>query len=99
MLFIRDPAKRLKRLLHNLEKRNTLASKKFAETKGPFIVWLFVTLYFAISIAFSGSSNGMLPQDVTISVVLSLLISMAIGWGVILVFLVIFWRCGRGDDL
>lgn len=67
-----------------------MTSKKFGETKGPFIVWLFVTLYFATSIAFSGSSNGTLPQDVTISVVLSLLIAMATGWGIILVFLVIF---------
>ncbi|MDH5376487.1 MAG: CPBP family intramembrane metalloprotease [Candidatus Bathyarchaeota archaeon] len=67
-----------------------MASKKFGERKGPFIVWLFVTLYFARIIAFRGSSNGTLPQDITISVVLSLLISMAINWGVILAFLVIF---------
>jgi len=73
------PAKRLKRPVYNLEKVKALASKEFGERKRPFIVWLFVTLYFARSIAFRGSSNGTLPQDVTISVVLSLLIAMAIG--------------------
>ena len=67
-----------------------MASKKLGETKGPFIVWLFFTLYFAIPILFSGSSNGTLPQNITISIVLGLLTGMAIGWGGILVFLVIF---------
>jgi len=67
-----------------------VASKKLGETKGPFIVWLFFTLYFAIPILFSGSSNGTLPQNITISIVLGLLTGMAIGWGGILVFLVIF---------
>ncbi len=72
-----------------------MASKKFGETKGSFIVWLFVALYFAIGIAFGGSSKGTMPQDVTIFYVLVLLIwSIAISWGPILVFLVIFvaWR-------
>jgi len=63
-----------------------MASKRLGEVKGPFIVWLFVTLYFAISI-FGGSSKGTLPQNVTI---FDLLIAMATGWGPILVFLVIF---------
>jgi len=67
-----------------------VASKKLGETKGPLIVWLFFTLYFAIPILFSGSSNGTLPQNVTISLVSGLLIGIAIGWGGILVFLVIF---------
>jgi len=67
-----------------------MASKMLGETKGPFIVWLFFTLYFAIPILFGGSSSGTLPQDVTISIVLGLLIGVAIGWGGILVFLVIF---------
>ena len=67
-----------------------MSSKRLKETKGPFIVWLFVTLYFAIGIAFSGPSDGTLPQDVTLSLVVNLLIAMARGWGVILAFLVIF---------
>ena len=57
---------------------------------GSFIVWLFVVTYFAIPILFSGSSKGTLPQEVTVSLVLDLLIAMALGWGGILVFLVIF---------
>ncbi len=65
-------------------------SKKLGERKGPFIVWLFVTLYFAIGIAFSRSSNGTLPQDVTLSLITALLIGMAKGWGVILLSLVVF---------
>jgi len=67
-----------------------VASKKFGETKGPFIVWLFFTLYFAIPILFGGSSNGTLPQNITISIILGLLTGIVIGWGGILVFLVIF---------
>jgi len=67
-----------------------MASKKLGEIKGPFIVWLFVTLYFGIPMLSRGSSSGTLPQNVTVSLVLGLLIGMAIGWGGILVFLVIF---------
>jgi len=67
-----------------------MASKKFGETKGPFIVWLFFSLYFAIPILFGGSSSVTLPQNVTISIVLGLLIGIVIGWGGILLFLVIF---------
>lgn len=53
-------------------------------------MWLFVTLYFAIPMLISGASTGTLPQNLTISLVLALLTSIAIGWGGILVFLVIF---------
>lgn len=67
-----------------------MASKKLGEIKGPFIVWLFVTLYFAIGMVFSGSANGTLPQNLTMLVVLNLLVAMARGWGVILAFLFIF---------
>ncbi len=67
-----------------------MASKKFRELKGPTIVWLFATLYFAIGIASSRSSNGTLPQNITLSIVVNLLVAIARGWGVILVFLVIF---------
>jgi len=67
-----------------------MASKMFGETKGPFIVWLFVTSYFAISILFMGASKGSLPQDITMWLILNLFISMAIVWGAILVFLVVF---------
>lgn len=67
-----------------------MASKKFGEIKGPFIVWLFVVSFFALSIMLSGSSRGTMPQDITISLVLILIESIAIGWGPILVFLVIF---------
>ena len=67
-----------------------MASKKLGEIKGPSIVWLFVTLYFAIGMVFSGSANGTLPQNLTMSVVLDLLVAMARGWGVILAFLFIF---------
>jgi len=67
-----------------------MTSKKLRETKGPLTVWLFVTLYFAIPMLISGSSNGTLPQNVTISLILALLMSIAIGWGGVLVFLAIF---------
>ena len=67
-----------------------MASKKLGEIKGPFIVWLFVTSYFALSMVFSGSANGALPQNLTMPVVLNLLVAMARGWGVILAFLFLF---------
>jgi membrane protease YdiL (CAAX protease family) len=67
-----------------------MVSKNFGQIKGPFIVWLFVVTYFAIPILFGGSSKGTLPQEVPVSLVLNLLIAMALGWGGILVFLVIF---------
>ena len=67
-----------------------MVSKNFGQMKGPFIVWLFVVTYFAVPILFGGSSEGTLPQEVTVSLVLNLLIAMALGWGGILVFLVIF---------
>jgi len=65
-------------------------SKKFGEVKGPFIVWLFVVTYFAIPILFVGSSRGTLPQEVTVSLVLNLLIAIVSGCGGILVFLFVF---------
>ena len=64
--------------------------KKLGEIKGPFIVWLFITLYFVIGNVFGGSSKGALPSDVTVSLVVNLLVGMAIGWGVIIAFFVIF---------
>jgi len=67
-----------------------MVSKKFGETKGPFIVWLFVTLCFAILILLRGSSKGTMPQEITMSLVLNLILGMAESYGVILVFLVIF---------
>jgi len=67
-----------------------MASKKLGETKGPFIVWLFFTLYFAIPMLFRGSTSGTLPQNVTILIVLGLLTGIAISYGVLLVFLLIF---------
>lgn len=67
-----------------------MSSKKLGETKGPFIVWLFVTLCFAIPFLFRGSSGQSLPQDITVSLILSLLINIAIPWGLVIVFLVIF---------
>jgi len=67
-----------------------MSSKKLGETKGPFIVWLVVTLCFVMPILFRSSSRGTLPQDITMSLVLSLLVSMGMPWGAVLVFLVIF---------
>jgi len=67
-----------------------MLSKKWGETKGPFIVWLFVTLCFAIPMLFRSSSSGPLPHDITMSLILSLLINVAIPWGLVIVFLVIF---------
>ncbi len=67
-----------------------MPSKRFGEAKGPFVVWLFFTLYFAITVLFRGSSSGTFPSNVTTSLILGLLIGMATSYGVVLVFLVIF---------
>jgi membrane protease YdiL (CAAX protease family) len=68
-----------------------MASKKLGETKGPFIVWIFLILYFTIpQILSTGSSGNTLPQDFTVFLVLGLLSSMLISWGPIIVFFVIF---------
>ena len=67
-----------------------MSSKKFGETKGPFIVWLVVTSCFLVPVLFRSPSGGTLPQDITMSLILSLLTNMAIPWGLVLVFLVIF---------
>jgi len=67
-----------------------MASKRLGEIKGPFIVWLFITSYFAILIVFGGSSKGILPQEITMLLVLNLITGMAESYGVILVFLAIF---------
>lgn len=67
-----------------------MASKKLGEIKGPFIVWLFVTLCFAIPMVFRSSSSTPIPQDITMSIFLTLFINIAIPWGLVLVFLVIF---------
>jgi hypothetical protein len=53
--------------------------KKLGEIKEPFIVWLFITLYLVIGNVFGGSSKGALPPDVTVSLVVNLLVTMAIG--------------------
>jgi len=67
-----------------------LKPKKLGELKGPFIVWLFFTLYFATLMLLGGSSNGKLPQNVTALLVLSLVSSMSISYGVPLIFLLVF---------
>jgi len=68
-----------------------MLSKKLGETKGPLFVWLFVTLCFAMPILFGSSSRGQLPQDVTISLILSLLLNIiTIPWGLVIFFLVAF---------
>jgi len=58
--------------------------------RGPFIVWLFVTLNFVALTLFRGSSDGSLPQHVTIPIIVGLLTGIAVGWGGILVFLIVF---------
>jgi len=71
-----------------------MASAKFAEIKGPFIVWLFFTLYYVVLVSgFWRSSSGNtapLPADFSLGIALSLLMNVAISWGVPLAFLVIF---------
>jgi hypothetical protein len=75
-----------------------MVSKNFGQIKGPFIVWLFVVTYFAILILFGGSSKGTLPQEVTVSLVLNLLIAMAWVGEEFLFFLSFSWLCGKDDD-
>ncbi len=67
-----------------------MASEKLGEIKGPFIVWLFVTLCFAVPMLFRNLSSRPIPQDITMSIILSLFINIAIPWGLVIVFLVIF---------
>lgn len=68
-----------------------MTSNKLGETKGPFIVWIFLILYFTVpQILFTRSSGNTLPQDLTVSLVLALLSSMLMSWGPIIVFFVIF---------
>jgi len=68
-----------------------MLSKKLGETKGPFLVWLFVTLCFATPILFGSSSRGSLPQDITMPLILSLLLNIiTIPWGLVIFFLVTF---------
>lgn len=74
-----------------------MLSKKLGETKGPLFVWLFVTLCFVIPILFSGSSGQSVPQD-TVSLILVLLFNIAIPWGIVIIFLVVFvafWEKNR----
>jgi len=66
------------------------ASKKLGEKRGPFIVWVFFTLYFAIPILFGRPSGGTFPTNVTVSLILGLLVGIAESYGMLLVFLVIF---------
>jgi len=69
-----------------------MASAKFAEIKGPFIVWLFFTLYYVVLVSgfWRSSSDAALPSDFSLGIALSLLMNIAISWGVPLVFLVVF---------
>jgi len=67
-----------------------MISKKLGETKGPFIVWLFVSLYFAVLIGLRGSSKGTMPQEITVFLALGLIVGIAESYGVILLFLVVF---------
>jgi membrane protease YdiL (CAAX protease family) len=72
-------------------KGKSVAPNKLGETRGPFVVWIFLILYFTIpQILFTRSSGNTLPQDLTVSLVLALLSSMLIGWGPIIVFFVTF---------
>jgi hypothetical protein len=65
-------------------------AQKFGEVKGPLIVWLVFTLYYATLIV-GVSSGGTIPQDFMMTLVLSLLFNMMSG-GVLLVFLIVFSR-------
>ena len=76
-----------------------MVSQKFGEIQGPFIVWLVFTSYFALlNLLRGGSSGGTLPQDLTLSLVVNLLIAVARSYGVVLAFLIVFvafWKKRR----
>jgi len=80
----------VKKLRYVLVDGEFTASKKLGETRGPFIVWVFFTLYFTIPILFGKPSSGTFPTNVTVSLILGLLVGIAESYGVLLVFLVIF---------
>lgn len=66
-----------------------MASFKFGQIKGPLIVWLFVTLYLFALRVLSVPLIVTLPQEATMSIVMSLLIENLRTYGVILVSLII----------
>lgn len=69
-----------------------MAPEKLAEIKGPFIIWFFFTLYYVILATgfWRTSSDTALPADFSLGIALSLLMNIAISYGVPLAFLVIF---------
>jgi len=64
--------------------------KKLGETKGPLIVWLFITSYLTLLTVVIAPLMGQLPESVPMSFALNLLIDQLRTWGVIIVFLVVF---------
>lgn len=81
-----------------------MESKKLREISGPFIIWLFFTVYYVV-IAISvwsrssvGGGGGGLPTAISLPIVLSLLLNLALNYGVLLAFLlgfVAFWEKRR----
>jgi membrane protease YdiL (CAAX protease family) len=68
-----------------------MVSKRLGKTKGPFIAWFFFTLYFALlNLLRTGASSGTLPQNLTLSLIVNLLIAVTRSYGVVLAFLVAF---------
>lgn len=67
-----------------------MLSKKLGEIKGPLIAWLFITLILSIPILFRFTSRATLPQEVTPPLILSLLFNIAVPYGLVLIFLVVF---------
>lgn len=60
------------------------------------MVWLVVAAYFAVTVPLGASSASALPQQLTAGLVLRLLVAIAIGWGPVLVLLIVFvWRTER----
>ena len=64
--------------------------KRLGETKGPFIVWLFITSYLTLLTVVIAPLMGQLPESVPMSFALNLLIDQIRTWGGIIVFLVVF---------
>lgn len=67
-----------------------MSSKKLGETKGPLIAWLFTFACFAVPLLLLRGASQPLPEALPLWLIFWLLYNIAVPWGVVIVFLVLF---------
>jgi membrane protease YdiL (CAAX protease family) len=75
-----------------------MANRRLGETKGPLIAWFFTLLCFAVPVLLLRGSGQPVPQQPSPLLILWLLYNVAVPWGIVIIFLIVFlayWEKNR----